>query len=93
MQVMGSDSSEVDQQFHTSNGMSSHSSSNAVNLEVDSDVTPHLREFMEMDIDELLGRNRPVSILTKRAIYVWRYSKFEQTGASDFGLLGDGTKQ
>lgn len=45
MQVMGSDSSEVDQQFHTSIGMSSHSSSNAVNLGVDSDVTPHLRPY------------------------------------------------
>ena len=35
---------------------------------------------MEIDIDELLGRNRPVSILTKRAIYVWGYCKSEQTG-------------
>ncbi|RXH91493.1 hypothetical protein DVH24_020516 [Malus domestica] len=33
-----------------------------------------------MDIDELLGRNQPMSIPTKRAIYLWRYSKSEQTG-------------
>ncbi|RXH98466.1 hypothetical protein DVH24_010791 [Malus domestica] len=35
---------------------------------------------MEIDIDELLGRNRPVSIPMKMAIYVWGYCKFEQTG-------------
>ncbi|RXH93387.1 hypothetical protein DVH24_013963 [Malus domestica] len=35
---------------------------------------------MEIDIDELLSRNRLASISIKRAIYVWVYSKSEQTG-------------
>ncbi|BFG26475.1 hypothetical protein CerSpe_127490 [Prunus speciosa] len=35
---------------------------------------------MKMDIDELLGRNRPVSIPTKSAIYVWGYNQSGQTG-------------
>ncbi|KAM2858873.1 hypothetical protein COP2_024360 [Malus domestica] len=35
---------------------------------------------MEMEIDDLLGRNRPVSIPTKSAIYVWGYNQSGQTG-------------
>lgn len=33
-----------------------------------------------MDIDELLGRNRPVTIKAESAIYVWGYNHSGQTG-------------